>query len=395
MTTPGRSPASWSGAAGSPGAPCPRTAPSARAPRSSGAGSWASGTCSSTAAAIRSLLLQQGMVTPACGLAGLDSAPGRPGARAGRPPGASHRGRGARRRPQRRGKGCRWRGRSPPGGCHTPLGGVAPWPSTTAPRTSPEGDPAEARAEALRAQIALPRRALPRPRRPRAARDAESRPGPPPPGPSRRTIRSWSPPSRRPTGRRAAPPDRRSPPSSTCADDVARQRLQRGGAGGLGRPPPPAGGREPPPPPPFFFPPPKKIARRARLRLRAEDRRRGHVAALRGGPVVGPPPGGRPGGRGRHRERPHHRRRAPRLPGRPTVLEVRGEVYMPVSAFEALNERQAEAGPPVREPTEHGSRLGAPEGPEVPPARTSLFATRLVTLEGGPGLRTPPSPWPG
>ena len=58
---------------------------------------------------------------------------------------------------------------------------------------------------------------------------------------------------------------------------------------------------------------------RRRLRVRAEDRRPRHVAALRGRPLrAGGHPGQRRDGRGRHRERPHHRRRprAARAPRR-------------------------------------------------------------------------------
>ena len=64
-------------------------------------------------------------------------------------------------------------------------------------------------------------------------------------------------------------------------------------------------------------------------------------------------PGGHPGRRhdrrGRHRQRGHHRRH-PRIASTrrsgplPDVIEVRGEVYMPISAFDELNRRQAEAG---------------------------------------------------
>ena len=53
--------------------------------------------------------------------------------------------------------------------------------------------------------------------------------------------------------------------------------------------------------------------------------------------------------RGRHRQRGHHHRHprsgwTRRSERRPTVIEVRGEVYMPTSAFEELNRRQPEAG---------------------------------------------------
>ena len=56
---------------------CPPTGPWARPPRSSGAGSWASGTCWPRPAASPLLLVEQALITPACGLVGLDVRPGR------------------------------------------------------------------------------------------------------------------------------------------------------------------------------------------------------------------------------------------------------------------------------------------------------------------------------
>ena len=48
----------------------------------------------------------------------------------------------------------------------------------------------------------------------------------------------------------------------------------------------------------------------------------------------------------------------------PGVLEVRGEIYMPVAEFEAMNKRQADAGrAPLRQPAQLGRRRAAPEGP--------------------------------
>jgi DNA ligase (NAD+) len=74
----------------------------------------------------------------------------------------------------------------------------------------------------------------------------------------------------------------------------------------------------------------------------------------------------------------------------PTLLEVRGEVYMPYDAFEALNERQAEAGERVfinprnaaagsvrqKDPTIAGER------------RLSIWAYQAGIIEGGPALGT-------
>ena len=48
----------------------------------------------------------------------------------------------------------------------------------------------------------------------------------------------------------------------------------------------------------------------------------------------------------------------------PRLLEVRGEIYMPLADFAAMNERQAAAGTEaVREPPQRRRRLAAPEGP--------------------------------
>ena len=66
---------------------------------------------------------------------------------------------------------------------------------------------------------------------------------------------------------------------------------------------------------------------------------------------------------------------------RPTVLEVRGEVYMPIAAFEALqpakqaeNERRIAAGrkpEPVPQPAQRRRRLPAPEGSRASPPSAS------------------------
>ena len=48
----------------------------------------------------------------------------------------------------------------------------------------------------------------------------------------------------------------------------------------------------------------------------------------------------------------------------PDLIEVRGEVFLPVEAFERLNESLLEAGKAaVRQPAQLGRRLAAPEGP--------------------------------
>ena len=48
----------------------------------------------------------------------------------------------------------------------------------------------------------------------------------------------------------------------------------------------------------------------------------------------------------------------------PTLVEVRGEVFLPGEAFERLNESMGDAGKPlVRQPAQRGGRLAAAEGP--------------------------------
>ena len=94
--------------------------------------------------------------------------------------------------------------------------------------------------------------------------------------------------------------------------------------------------------------------RRPRPALRAQGRRPGDQPPLRGRPPgPGAHPRRRPHRRGRHPQRQDDRlgartgsARATEFPV-PKLLEVRGEVFLPVEAFERLNESMTEAGKPV------------------------------------------------
>ena len=74
--------------------------------------------------------------------------------------------------------------------------------------------------------------------------------------------------------------------------------------------------------------------------------------------------------------------------GAPAVLEVRGEVYMPLSAFRALNERQMEAGArPFVNPRNAAAGALRQKDPKVTASRElSLWTYQLGELDGGPGL---------
>src|ERR687897_510 len=70
----------------------------------------------------------------------------------------------------------------------------------------------------------------------------------------------------------------------------------------------------------------------------------------------------------------------------PEVLEVRGEVYMALSAFQALNERQVEAGaPPLVNARNSAAGSLRQKDPKVTAARElALWSYQLGQVEGGP-----------
>lgn len=74
----------------------------------------------------------------------------------------------------------------------------------------------------------------------------------------------------------------------------------------------------------------------------------------------------------------------------PSVLEVRGEVYMPFDAFEALNERQAERGDRIFiNPRNAAAGSVRQKDPEVAGSRRlSIWVYQAGVIEGGPDLGT-------
>jgi len=74
----------------------------------------------------------------------------------------------------------------------------------------------------------------------------------------------------------------------------------------------------------------------------------------------------------------------------PPVIEVRGEIYMPVGAFNELNERQAAAGkPPYVNPRNTAAGSVRQKDPAVTASRRlSLWAYQIGYMEDGPTLAT-------
>ena len=73
----------------------------------------------------------------------------------------------------------------------------------------------------------------------------------------------------------------------------------------------------------------------------------------------------------------------------PSVIEVRGEVYMPLSAFEALNQRQGESGDRLfSNPRNSGAGSLRQKDPKVTASRElAFFAYQVGEIQGGPRLR--------
>ena len=211
--------------------------------------------------------------------------------------------------------------------------------------------PAE-RADELRGQIEYHNRALPRARRPRDLRRRVRRARPRAAGPRGGSTPSCvtpdSPTQQVGGGAVAAVRPGRAP----RADDVARQRLLLRRAGGLGQ----AHGA---------------LHRgRRRLRVRAEDRRRRHVAPLRGRPLrAGRHPGRRRVGEDVTENVAHHRRH-PRAastgdePARRARGAGRGLHAASPPSRSSTSARPRPAAAPLRQPPQLRRRLAAPEGPD-------------------------------
>ena len=79
------------------------------------------------------------------------------------------------------------------------------------------------------------------------------------------------------------------------------------------------------------------------------------------------------------------------LSGRaPTLLEVRGEIYMPLAAFERLNKRQADAGERLfANPRNSAAGSVRQKDPSITASRElSLWTYQLGAIEGGPAFTT-------
>ena len=71
----------------------------------------------------------------------------------------------------------------------------------------------------------------------------------------------------------------------------------------------------------------------------------------------------------------------------PAVVEIRGEMYFPVSAFEQLNEQLWPAAAGVRESAQRGRRVASPEGSQGDRVETAAAVGTLVRLRRGHRVR--------
>ena len=74
----------------------------------------------------------------------------------------------------------------------------------------------------------------------------------------------------------------------------------------------------------------------------------------------------------------------------PKLLEVRGEVFMPIAAFEALNKRQAEAGDRLfANPRNSAAGSVRQKDPSITASRElAMWTYQLGAVEGGPTFKT-------
>ncbi|GIU89915.1 MAG: hypothetical protein KatS3mg010_1014 [Acidimicrobiia bacterium] len=270
-------------------------------------------------AAIPCCCAPQGIVAPACGLAGHGPS------QAERAMLLRARARQPRARPGRRDEARRRRliAGALEGSPFRPLGSIRAVPAETAPAG------VAARVAALRRADRVPRRAVLRAGRPRRSATRSTTSSCASCASSSRRTRSSRRPTRRPNGRVGGPRRRSHPSRTSCRCSPSRTRFDRDELFAWAK-----RVERLVPDPVVYVAEPK--ARRPRglapVRERPLHRRRD---ARR-----------RPHGRGRDREPPHDRSdpRSARRPDVPALLEVRGEVFMPLASFEELNRRQGEAG---------------------------------------------------
>src|SRR5205823_5681429 len=74
----------------------------------------------------------------------------------------------------------------------------------------------------------------------------------------------------------------------------------------------------------------------------------------------------------------------------PKLLEVRGEVFMPIAAFEALNKRQADAGDRLfANPRNSAAGSVRQKDPSITASRElAMWTYQLGAVEGGPSFKT-------